>query len=129
MGIFLESFAKLAGWQKLSQHYHCSNTDLKNMKMFKTIEMRQSKIRRCLYSNALSIGSDTKNLYFKVFPPFKFGHEPLRLPFEEMQIRKQKSRYLKMDYFYIQMQNAPSVEIIIANNFLKEITFFQKFHE
>lgn len=79
------------GWWKLSRYYQSGRTVIKKRWRFQTAAMR----RMTGYGSCINIGITEKGLYLSILFLFRAGHPPLLIPWEDIQIEKHQSRFMK----------------------------------
>lgn len=71
------------------------------------------------YHNVLSVGVNSEGLYLSVFLPFRFGHPPLLIPWQDISVRP--GRYLWFRVYRFEFRQVPSVHLRLREKLGKKI--------
>jgi len=71
------------------------------------------------YNNILTIGADLRGLYLAVFGPFRAGHPPLHIPWEQIRTRERRGWiFHSVDFTFAA---APGVQLSLSRKLAEEV--------
>jgi hypothetical protein len=97
--------AQLSGWAELAHHYRATNRFEGRKLRFRSSKMRLNM----QYNNCLTVGLNAQTMYLAVLLPFRIGHPPLTIPWNEVTTATGKTLWWTWTEF--RFQQAPSVWI------------------
>jgi hypothetical protein len=96
------------GWAKLARCYRASESFDGKRRFFRTAEVGQSSYRNCL-----TTGVSPRALHLSVLFPFRVGHPPLQIPWED--ISASDIRWLLGRGYELRFRLAPHVTIRLSS--------------
>lgn len=84
--VFLIS--RMGAWAALAQHYSTSNSLPEPKRSWRTMSFRKSFIRMANYGNVVTYRVDQDALYLSIMFMFRPGHPALRIPFADIEMKK-----------------------------------------
>ena len=112
--------SRLSGWSQLYAHYplHGEAVPMRDLRL-KSLMMGYWGPLSPGYSGIVNIGVDDTYLYLSVMWVFKIGHKPLRIPFDEMEIRD--GNVFIAPVKIIHTHKVPNVKIILRGKLVDKI--------
>ncbi len=99
---------RVGGWFQLAQFYALDDEDIEGERFrFKSVGMR----RAVNYGGIAEFIVTPRGLCIKIAKPFRFGHPPLLLPWDQMNVRQGSA--LLMNTIFIEMEKAPQLPLRI----------------
>jgi hypothetical protein len=112
--LFLISQA--SGWAALARRFRLTSPFTGQTWDWKRARMRWG----CNYNNCLTVGSDPMGLYLSMMFPFRFGHAPLFLPWQEVSVRRHRS-ILFFKYVELSLGREEQIPLLIRENLADQI--------
>lgn len=107
----LTLIAWVSGWRELARHYFSNRPFLGRIWNWQSAMLRWG----CSFSFCLTIGSDSSGIYAAVFPVFSFSHPPLFIPWDDVRIRRVKSRWARSGEFWeLKFDRVPAIPFRIS---------------
>jgi hypothetical protein len=75
----------IGGWAALAKRYRATNAPPGKQFSFQSAQLGMAN-----YGSCLTIVVSADGLYLSVFPPFRFGHPPILIPWAEIHNLKEK---------------------------------------
>ena len=102
------------GWAGLARSYRASDSFDGKKRFFRTAEVGQSSYRNCL-----TTGVSARALHLSVLFPFRVGHPPLHIPWED--ISASETRWLLGRGYELHFRLAPHVTIRLSSQLGDEL--------
>jgi hypothetical protein len=112
--------AHLSGWHQLGKLYGSSRKNNGRKWRMKSIGMRRGQN----YQNIVTIGANIEGIFLSVFPLFRFGHQPLFIPWD--QITYIKKRWYFIEHNCLTFKRVEKVFMVLPSQVLCEINEIQK---
>ena len=95
----------IGGWFELGRIYRNSQPFQGQVWNFQDAQLRLM----CGYSKILSVGANVEGLYLSVFIPFRLGHPPLFIPWQDISVRP--GRFFWFRVYRFEFRQVPSVRL------------------
>jgi len=109
------SIALVGGWFELGRIYRGTRRFAGSSWRFQDAQFRL--LTR--YNHIVTVGSNAEGLYLAVFLPFRIGHPPLFIPWQDVSVRRE--RFLWFRVYKFEFRQAPSVRLQLKEKLGKEI--------
>jgi hypothetical protein len=106
--------ALIGGWKRLAAHYQSNSDFLGQQWSFSSGRLGVSN-----YSAALTVGANSSGLYLAVLLPWRPGHPPLFIPWQEINTSTSKS--LWGAYVNFTFSRAPDVTLRLRKNLAEKL--------
>ncbi len=103
------------GWRQLSQHYRSTGLFKGQRFYFQSAAMRL----RVSYNSVLILGINSEGLYLSILFPFRIGHPPLLVPWEDISWTEKPGRFL--GGFKLQFAKCPSIPFLISRRMMEKV--------
>jgi hypothetical protein len=110
---FVISF--VGGWFELGRVYRAAKPFLGNRWRFQDAQFRPIGG----YHNILSVSANAEGLYLAMFFPFRFGHPPLFIPWQDISARPVRYFWSRMHRF--EFRQVPSVRLRLKEKLVRKI--------
>lgn len=109
------AFGFFSSWSRLAKHYKYKHTFVGQKWNFQSLNIGNTN-----YSNCVAVGSNYQGLYLSPFILFRFGHPPILIPWEQLNVRSEKGWFVQETY--LQTTACPNIEIRVSDRLLKRIS-------
>jgi hypothetical protein len=107
--------ALVGGWFELGWAYRATRDFAESSWRFQDAQFRLLTG----YNNILTVGSNAEGLYLAVFFPFRIGHPPLFIPWQDVSVRL--GRFLWFRVYKFEFRQVPSVHLRLREELGKKI--------
>ena len=104
-----------SGWRQLSRHYRSNGLFGGHRFYFQSAAMRL----RASYNRVLIVGVNSEGLYLSILFPFRVGHPPLLVPWEDISWTEKPGRFF--GGFKLQFARSPSIPFLISRRLMEKI--------
>ena len=105
----------LSGWWQLSQYYRSTGSFKGRRFYFQSAAMRLW----VSYNNVLILGVSPEGFYLSIFFPFRAGHPPLLVPWEDISCEEKPGRFF--GGFKLHFAKCPSIPFLISRRLMEKI--------
>jgi hypothetical protein len=116
--------AMIGGWSRLAGHYRASSDFLGQ-----TWNMCSGRMGISNYNGVLTIGANSNGLHLAVLLPFRVGHPPLFIPWEEISTTPVKNFWVA--YTELRFAAVPGVTLRLREKFAQRVLAYSSdpFHQ
>jgi hypothetical protein len=107
---------RIGGWIALAQRYRATELFTGKSWHFQHIQLTWSMN----YSGITTVGANSAGLYLSLFFPFRIGHSPLFIPWNEMKMEMKQSIF-SGKYMEIHFTEVPGTLIRISEKLARKI--------
>lgn len=103
------------GWRQLSKHYRSTGLFKGQRFYFQSAAMRL----RASYNSVLTFGINIEGLYLSVLFPFRIGHPPLFVPWEDISCTEKPGRFF--GGFELHFAKCPTIPFLISRRLMEKV--------
>jgi hypothetical protein len=96
--------AQTSGWQDLATSYRTTGK-FRGPKRY----LQSGYVGKMSHGGTLILGADAGGLYMSVLAPFRFGHEPLYIPWSDISAQREKRSF--MNYAVLTFAKHPNAAV------------------
>jgi hypothetical protein len=105
----------LGGWRRLGSHYAVGTSFNGRRFHFQSLQLRGW----CGYNGCITAGSDAFHLYFSVWFPFRLGHPPLLIPWNDVRARGERRWWIPI--VVLSFDREPNVALRISRRLARRL--------
>lgn len=114
----------LSGWQALAGFYAEDGAPLRETRRFRSLSTRRKSSVPSSYSGVITYGVSETALFISVMILFRMGHKPLKIPFSDISIEKDKGIF--SHEAHLQVSKVPGLILILP---MKDIAWIEQVYD
>ena len=107
--------SRMGGWHRWAEFYPDPSGH-----QGRVLTWQSGAFRLGQYNGVLNLSADPDALVLSVILPFRFGHAPIRIPWEDLKVEIQKSRWFG-DIVYVSAKRVSGVQLRLAGRTWKRL--------
>ena len=106
----------LSGWRSLASMYPEEHPFAGDLFRFQSLFLRY----RSRYVNIVIFGSNHEGLFVSLFLPFRFGHSPIFIPWEDVSAERERKGLTKM--IRLRFEKSPEISMVIMERLAAKLS-------